>query len=219
MPRGMRLVRAVLLAVAFGAYLLLAHFTTAPDEPSTLGALVAIVPYMAIALGLALRSARRALALALWSALSMLLWRNWPLVESRFEWIYFIQHCGTFSLLAIGFGRTLTKDAVPMVTRFAQVIHGDELAPALKRYTRRVTVAWSVFFVAMAGTSALLFFTGPMPAWSLLINVLTPILVAAVFALEFAIRSVVLPPTLRTGLVDSVRACLQTSRRITPPTA
>ncbi|PKO80893.1 MAG: hypothetical protein CVU19_09990 [Betaproteobacteria bacterium HGW-Betaproteobacteria-13] len=219
MTRGMRLGRTLLLAVAFGAYLLLAHLTTAPDQPSTLGALVAVVPYMAIAFGLAVRSKHRALALMLWTAVVVLLWRAWPLVESRFEWIYFIQHFGAFSLLAIGFGRSLVEGAEPMITRFARIVHGRELAPALVRYTRRATLAWALFFVAIAATSTLLFFAGSMQAWSLLINLLTPILVAAMFVVEFAVRMVVLPPALRTGLADSVRAFIHASRGVTPPAA
>jgi len=219
MTRGMRLSRTLLLAVAFGAYLLLAHLTTAPGQPSTLGALVAVVPYMGVALGLAVRSTHRALALMLWSAVAVLLWRAWPLVESRFEWIYFIQHFGAFALLAIGFGRSLADGAEPMVTRFARIIHGKDLAPALMRYTRRATLAWTLFFVTIAATSTLLFFAGSMQAWSLLINLLTPVLVATMFALEFAVRTAVLPPALRTGLADSVRAFIHASRGATPPAA
>lgn len=219
MARSLRLGRALLLAVAFGAYLLLAHLTTAPDRPSTLGALVAVVPYMAIALGMALRSHHRRWALLLWAGVAGMLWLAWPLVKSRFEWIYFIQHLGVFSLLAIGFGRTLAAGAEPMITRFARVIHGDRLAPQLARYTRGATLAWTVFFGAMAGASTTLFLAGPMQHWSLLINVLTPILIGAMFVVEFAFRLLVLPPALRTGLADSVRAFLHASRGTAPPVA
>lgn len=218
MLHPVRLGRAVLLAVAFGAYLVLAHLTTAADEPSTPGALIAVVPYMAIALGMAVRSRHRNWALLLWAGVAGALAYCWPLIESRFAWIYFIQHLGVFSLLAIGFGRTLVADAEPMITRFARIVHGERMAPPLLRYTRGATLAWTVFFAAMASASTVLFFVGSMNAWSLLINVLTPILIGAMFALEFAVRVVVLPPALRAGLVDSVRAALQVSRA-TPPAA
>lgn len=219
MMRPVRLGRVLLLAVAFGAYLLLAHLTTAPNEPSTFGALVAVVPYMTIALGMAVRERRRGWPLLLWAGIAGLLWLGWPLVESRFEWVYFIQHFGMFSLLAIGFGRTLVAGAEPMITRFARVIHGDRLAPPLVRYTRGATLAWTIFFVAVAVSSVALFFGGPMDVWSLLVNVLTPILVGTMFVIEFAVRLVLLPPSLRAGLVDSVRAFLHVSRDATPPVA
>lgn len=217
MGSPLRLGRALLLAVAFGAYLLLAHLTTAPDRPSTLGALVAVVPYMAIALGMAVRSRHRTWPLLLWVGVAGLLGGYWPLVESRFEWIYFVQHLGVFSLLAIGFGRTLAAGVEPMISRFARLIHGDRMAPALLRYTRGATLAWTIFFTSMAICSASLFFAGSMQAWSLLINVLTPILIGTMFVIEFAVRRVLLPPALRTGLVDSVRAFLHASRGATPP--
>lgn len=218
MTRPVRLGRALLLAVAFGAYLVLAHLTTAADQPSTLGALIAVVPYMAIALGMAVRSRHRRGALLLWAGVAGVLAYCWPLIESRFAWIYFIQHVGVFSLLAIGFGRTLVADAEPMITRFARIVHGECMALPLLRYTRGATLAWTVFFAAMASASTVLFFAGSMNAWSLLINVLTPLLIGAMFALEFAARVVVLPRALRTGLVESVRAVLHASRA-TPPAA
>lgn len=219
MAHPLRLGRTLLLAVAFGAYLLLAHLTTAPDQPSTLGALVAVVPYMGIALMMAWRSRHRLPALLLWGGLASLLGYHWTVVESRFEWIYFIQHLGVFSLLAIGFGRTLAAGEEPMITRFARVIHGDRLAPPLQRYTHGATLAWAIFFALMASSSATLFFAGSMHAWSLLINLFTPILIGAMFVVEFIVRLIVLPPALRTGLADSVRAFLHASRGATPPAA
>lgn len=215
MAPPLRLGRALLLAVAFVAYLVLAHVTTAPDQPSTPGALIAVCPYMAIALAMAWRSRHRAAALALWAALAGALAWHWPVVEARFEWLYFIQHFGTFSLLAIGFARSLLPGADPMISRFARLVHGELAAPLL-RYTRGATVAWALFFGAMATASGALFFFGPLAVWSLLINLLTPLLIGAMFAAEYLCRVVVLPPTLRTGLVDSVRACVRAGRAAPP---
>lgn len=218
MTHPVRLGRALLLAVAFGVYLVLAHLTTAEGQPSTLGALIAVVPYMAIALGMAVRSRHRSWALLLWAGIAGLLAYYWALIESQFAWIYFIQHVGVFSLLAIGFGRTLVAGAEPMITRFARIVHGERMALPLLRYTRGATLAWTVFFATMASASTVLFFAGSMSAWSLLVNVLTPLLIGTMFAIEFAARVVVLPPALRTGLVDSVRAVIHGSRA-TPPAA
>lgn len=209
--------RAALVAVAFVAYLLLAHFTTASGEHGTLGALLAVVPYMGAALLVAARARHRLPALGLWAAAALLLWLRWPVVEARFEWVYLIQHVATFGLLAIGFGRSL-GNGEPMITRFARLVHG-ELAPALERYTRGATLAWTLFFAAMTLSSLGLFFFGPLPLWSLLVNILTPVLVGVMFAGEFLARLLLLPPGLRTGLVESVRACMNASRRATRPLA
>lgn len=208
--------RAVLAAAAFVAYLLLAHHTTASGEHGTLGALLAVVPYMAVALLMAARARHRAFALALWAVAAIVLWQQWAEVEARFEWVYLIQHVGTFGLLAIGFGRSLGD--VPMITRFARLVHG-ELAPPLVSYTRGATLAWALFFAAMTLSSLALFFFGPLPLWSLLVNILTPVLVGVMFVAEFLMRRLLLPPGLRTGLIDSVRACMHAGRSATPPVA
>lgn len=210
--------RAVLVAVAFAAYLLLAHFTTTSGEHGTLGALLAVVPYMAAALVMAAKAQHRRFALGLWGAAVLALYLQWPVVQARFEWVYLIQHVCTFGLLAIGFGRSLAGGE-PMITRFARLVHGSELAPPLVRYTRGATLAWALFFGAMTASSLGLFFFGPLSLWSLLVNILTPILVGVMFVAEFLVRRLLLPPGLRTGLVDSVRACMHAGRNTSRPTA
>ncbi len=214
-----RLGRVLLLTVGGGIYLLLAHLTTAPGAPSTPGALVAVAPYMAVALGMAWKSHARLLALTLWGGLALLLWYGWPVIKSSFEWIYLIQHVGIFSLLAIGFARSLATDADPMITRFARLIHGEQLDPAVLRYTRQITLAWTLFFATLATASVSLFFFGPFAFWSLLVSLLTPALVGLMFAVEYFVRVLVLPRGIRTSLADSVRACVRASRRLTPPVA
>lgn len=209
--------RAALVAVAFAAYLLLAHFTTASGERGTAGALLAVVPYTLVALVLAAKAHHRTLALGAWSVAVLLLWLKWPVIEARFEWVYLIQHVGAFGLLAVGFGRSLVAGE-PMITRFARLVHG-ELAPPLLSYTRGATLAWTLFFAAMAATSLGLFFLGPLPLWSLLVNILTPVLVGAMFVGEFLARQMLLPPGLRTGLMDSLRACRRAGRHASRPLA
>ena len=61
---------------------------------------------------------------------------------------------------------------VSMVTLFARMVHGT-LAPAMERYTRQVTLAWSIFFGTMALESTALFFAAPVKVWSGFANFLT----------------------------------------------
>jgi uncharacterized membrane protein len=211
MGAPIRVLRTALLLALAAVYLAVAHLSTVAGTPSTLGALVAVVPYMATTLGMAWHSPRRRLLLALWLAAALALAAQWPRLESSFAWIYLLQHAGTFALLGLIFGRSLAAGQVPMVSRFARRVHGD-LAPALARYTRGATLAWTAFFGLMTVTSLLLFFSGAMVAWSLLANVLTPFLVAGVFLAEYVARRLALPAELRTGLVDSVRAAWHSSQ-------
>jgi uncharacterized membrane protein len=57
--------------------------------------------------------------------------------------------------LAAWFGLTLRLGREPMISRFARVERGA-LEPDLVRYTRRLTVVWTLFFLAMAAISAAL---------------------------------------------------------------
>jgi uncharacterized membrane protein len=92
-------------------------------------------------------------------------------------------------LLAWFFGRTLRGGRVPLVTSIASVVRGvAELPPELARYTRAVTRAWCVFFLAMAAVSAALAAFAPLAAWSLFANVAAAPLVGTMFAAEYAYR-------------------------------
>lgn len=217
MAATLRLGRPLLLALATGAYLLLAHLTTASGELSALAALIAILPITLIALAIAWQARCRQRALGVWSASVIGLALAWPMIESRFAWIYFVQHLGVFSLLAVGFARSLVQGELPMVTRFAALVHGAALAPEVRRYTRGVTVVWALFFTMMAGTSTALFAFASLSSWSTFANFLTPMLVGLMFAIEFGVRRVVLPREVRTGLVDSIHAFVDAARRPSPP--
>jgi uncharacterized membrane protein len=92
--------------------------------------------------------------------------------------------------LAALFGRTLFGGREPMIGRFARLERGGELPPDLARYTRGLTAAWTVFFVAMAATSLGLAFWGTLLAWSLFTNVVNYLLVAVFFVAEYLYRRV-----------------------------
>jgi uncharacterized membrane protein len=63
-------------------------------------------------------------------------------------------------------------------------------------YTRKVTIAWSIFFAIQLAISIGLFCAAPLVWWSFFVNILDIPLVAAMFAAEYAIRLRVLqnPP-------------------------
>src|SRR5687768_563915 len=59
------------------------------------------------------------------------------------------------------FGRTLLHGREPLITAFARRIHGT-VPPHIQPYTRRVTVAWCVFFAAQVLVSAILLAASPL---------------------------------------------------------
>lgn len=199
------------LAVVVVAYVVLLHIYTARDTPSTAGALLAIAPMLTVSLLIVWRAAHRNLLLLLWVTAITLLVLNWPLLQSNFALVGLLQHAGTFTMLALFFGRTLKSGDTPIVSRMARQAHGS-LPPQLARYTRRVTQAWTIFFALMALASVVLFGGGHIALWSLLANLLTPVLIGVMFGAEYLVRRSVLPPELRTGLMDSIRAAWHGTR-------
>ena len=177
------------------AYPVLAHYsatTEAATTTPTLGVVVSLAPSLAILLWLAWRSPRRLAMLLLCAVVGALLWGSWDALERNFNWVYFLQHAGTNVMLAAVFGVTLARGRQPLCTRFAEAFHGS-LAPEVVRYTRQVTLAWMLFFLAVSLVSSVLFFFSSTEAWSVFANFLTFPLVMLMFAVEYGVRLHKLP--------------------------
>lgn len=101
--------------------------------------------------------------------------------------LYGLPHFAANLFLFWFFSRSLRASRVALVTRIAQRVHGP-LGPALLRYTRRVTVAWSAFFAAQLLASAALYAYAPLEAWSWFVNVVGSLLIPAMFLAEYAVR-------------------------------
>ena len=86
-----------------------------------------------------------------------------------------------------GVSLTLRPGRTPLVTRLAQRVHLHFTA-AMAAYTRRLTAAWVVYFVAMVGVSVTLYACAPWRWWSLFGNLLTPLAAAAFFVVEYGWR-------------------------------
>jgi uncharacterized membrane protein len=86
------------------------------------------------------------------------------------------------------FAGSLRGGREPLISGVSRRVGGAELTPAVARYTRNVTVAWSMFFGAQLLTSALLYIFAPLPVWSLFINVLNVPSIVLMFSAEFLIR-------------------------------
>lgn len=204
--------RTAAIAAVVLAWAAAAHYTSALVASSDWGALLGLSPLAAIAAAFAWRSPHRLAMLALLALAAAALAAVWPQLARNVGWLYFVQHVGTNALLGVAFGRTLAHGRRPMCTELAALVHG-ELNPRLERYTRQVTVAWTIFFAVVSTTSVLLFAFAPITVWSAFANLLTLPLVALMFAAEYAARLRMLPPADRSGVLDAVRAYW----RSTPP--
>ena len=157
---GMRIVSAVLVVVA---YAVLAHYSNAVPGHEDLGALLAIAPVWIAAVILAWRSRHRHLGLLACALAAVLALIEWKALRSHFSWLYLIQQVGTYGLLGFSFGRSLAAGHVPLCTRFATLAHGT-ISPDAVRYTRTVTLAWTIFFCAMSAAVLIVYVTAPLRA-------------------------------------------------------
>lgn len=193
---------AVVLSVCFAV---LAHFAIIDGFPRSLGALLSVIPISLFVLWAVRRSRHRAGAAAVIFLAGAALWFFWSTLERNFPSVFFLEHASLNLILALTFGRTLMGDREALCTKFARVIHGP-LAPEVVLYTRRVTLAWAIFFATVFSASALLYLGRFIAAWSLLANILNPILIGTMFVVEYAIRLRVLPDHERVGILGGIRA-------------
>lgn len=127
-------------------------------------------------------------------------------------------------LMAWLFGRTLRRGQTPLIERAARAMRGPGavLSPEMVAYARGVTQAWTSLLVALAAANLLLAALArpgglllaagfdppvavPIGAWSMFANVLSYVLIGALFAVEFAIRSRRFPQQPYRGFVEFTR--------------
>ena len=197
-----------LLALGIG-YAVLAHWAAASTAPDLQDAVVAIAPLLALAFVVAWRSPQRTVMLLLWLLACATVYGFSGWLVAHYNWVFLLQHAGTYALLCAAFGRTLQGGQTPMISRFAGIVHGRSLSPGLTRYTRAVTWTWTIYFGVTAGMSLLLFWLAPVPIWSAFANLLGLPLLALMFVGEYAVRCCVLPATERAGPLDAIRAYRQ----------
>lgn len=118
---------------------------------------------------------------------------------------YGVPHAAIYLSLLWFFGRTLLRGREALITRLARRLHGG-LAPVMEAYTRRLTLAWCVFFAGQIVVSALLFKFATLNVWSLFINLLNLPLVVAMFAAEYLYRIVRYRDYPQTSIMQAIRA-------------
>jgi uncharacterized membrane protein len=116
-----------------------------------------------------------------------------------------ISHAAAYLFLLSYFGSTLARGRDPIITRFARHVHG-RLSPAMELYTRKLTIAWCIFFAAQLLASALLFAFAPLDAWSLFVNLLNLPLLALMFVGQLVYKVFRYPEFPRASILQAVQA-------------
>jgi uncharacterized membrane protein len=203
MASGRRLQLAA-VAVFLIAYAALSHYSNSNPQAHDLGAALALAPLLAIGFVLIWRWSGALAGLLAAAAAAFLVHHYWPLFTRNFSIVYLIQQCGFYAIMAFGFGRSLLKGRVPLCTQLADKIHGP-LSAAELRYTRKVTIAWVVFFLLNMAVSGVLFAFAPLRIWSLFSNFLSLPLILLMFGAEYAVRRRALPQVQTSSLIATLR--------------
>lgn len=121
---------------------------------------------------------------------------------------YGVPHAAAYLFLLWSFGRTLRHGSEALITRLARRVHRT-LPPYMEAYTRRLTIAWCVFFATQVTLSGLLFTFAALDAWSLFVNVLNVPLLALMFAGEYLYRVALYPDYPHASIARALRAFAQ----------
>lgn len=197
----------IALAICLGiAYLLTSHLLIARDDTRSWALVLALLPVTLMATTAMARAGGPASAVALGTGLGVLAWIGWPHLQANVNRIYFAEQISMDLFLCGVFAFSLLPGREALVTRLARVTHGGVLQESAVPYTRAVTLAWAIFFAAVAATSAFLFAFASIAAWSLFVNLLMWPLVAVMFVIEYAIRLRCLSDFEHVSIFEGVRA-------------
>ena len=196
----------------FIAYSVLSHYSNLNPQAYDLRTLLALGPMLTVGLVLLWRWSGAIIGLLGAAATAFLLRTCWPLLAQNFSVVYLLQQAGFYSIMAFTFGRSLRAGSIPLCTQLADKVHGPLTALEL-RYTRQVTVAWTVFFLLDVAANFLLFEFAPLRVWSLFVNFCSLPLILLMFAAEYAVRRRVLPQIQGSGLIATLRVYFADSQQ------
>lgn len=190
------------------AYLMAVYYTTvhAPQSPWTV--VIGHGPLL-LALIVLVRKVFGTVCAAMATALICgLFYRFHETLQAHAALTYHLQYLGIMICGALIFGLSLLPPRVALCTRFAHYAH-EVMTPELAHYTRRVTMAWALFFVLMGLVSSALFVSPlPLSVWSAFNTLFTLPLVGLMFVIEYAVRCRVLPHEAGQGITGAYRAYL-----------
>ena len=210
--------RYVAAGAAALAYVAASQWLMTRTPPSPWGAVALLTPMLAIVAVGTWRSGQRAVSLLAASALAALALKAGLGGGLAPEHLYLAEHVAIHLFLAFTFGTTLRRGAQPLITRLAERVH-DRLTPAMEGYTRKVTLAWTVYFCAMVLLSIAVHALAPFTTWATFANLLTPLALVAMFVGEYVLRYRLHPEFERASLNDMIRAYTQARRSLSaaPP--
>ena len=197
--------RIVAIALLSVGYLALSQWlmTSAPESPWNAVAL--LVPMLAAAAAAAWSAGQRVRGLLAVAGIAALCLQALLGVLIPAPLLYLGQHVGIHLGLGWWFGSSLREGHQALITRLASLVH-RHMTPQMVAYTRNVTRAWVVYFVAISAVSVLLFALATFETWAWFANLATPFALAAMFGGERLLRYRLHPDFERSSVADAIRA-------------
>lgn len=181
------------------------HWLMTRGPASPWNAVAIVGPMLALAALVAWRRGQTALAALAALATGALVVQAWRGDDLSPHAIYVGQHVAIHVVLAFVFGLTLQRGKEPLISALARRVHGG-LTLEMAAYSRKVTLAWTIYFVAMATLSLALYAFAPFDAWATFANLVTPLAMLVLFVGEFLLRYRLHPEFERATLAQAVRA-------------
>jgi len=200
--------RIVAIALLSVGYLALSQWLmmSAPDSPWNAAALLA--PMLAAAAAGAWAAGQRVRSVLALAGIAALCLQAVLGVLVPAPLLYLGQHVGINLGLAWWFASGLRAGQEALITRMASLVH-RHMPPAMVAYTRNVTRAWVVYFIAMSTVSLLVFALARFETWAWFANFATPLALAAMFGGERLLRYRLHPDFERSSVTDAIRAYRQ----------
>ena len=127
-----------------------------------------------------------------------------------------IPHAIAYTALLAVFGSSLFFQKESIITAVVGRLQRP-LPENIIIYTRRVTLAWCIFFAAQLVTSLLLFLFAPASTWAFFVNVLNMPLVVLMFACEYGYRRARIHNRPRSSLANVIEAFMQQKASASEP--
>ena len=200
--------RHVLAGLASLAYVAVSQWLMISAPTSPWSAVALLVPMLAVACAWLWQSQQRVLSVCAAGAIVFLLSRAATGGEVAAEKLYLAQHVVVHLCLAVWFGSTLLAGRKPLISALAERVH-RHLTAAMWAYTRKLTAAWTIYFVVMVVVSLGLYLGAAFETWATFANLLTPLALALMFGGEYLLRYWLHPEFERVSMLDAVRAYQQ----------
>jgi uncharacterized membrane protein len=205
MPHAAAALWKVFIVLGIIAYQALAHLALTNSSTYPVRMALVVLPMVALSCWIVLRSRNRALWLLILvgaAGATYLLAHGEGL---GFAALCGVPHAAAYLFMLWLFGRTLLRGKEPLITRLSRQLRGP-LPAAMETYTRRLTLAWCLFFAAQLAASALLLKFGTVETWSLFINVLNFPLVGLMFAGDYGYRKLRYRHFPQSSIAEAVQA-------------